>query len=347
MLRVKRRKTAPALAAAALACGLLAACGGSSSGAADQSITLYSGQHPQTTDKLVAAFEKQTGITVNVRSDDEDVLADQIMTEGSHSPADVFYTENSPALEHLQGLGLLAPVKRATLAATPARYDSPQGDWVGVSGRVSVLIYNSRLIAPGQLPSSVMQLADSRYQGKLALAAGETDFQPIVTSVLRAHGKAATLRWLAGLKANAAGHIYPDNETIASDVNRGTVAFGVINQYYWYRLRSEIGAAAMHSQLAYFAPRDPGYVIDVSGAAVLKSSAHQAAAQKFLTFLVSKQAQEIIGAHSASYEYPLAAGVTTAAPETQFSHLQPDPITIAELGDGSQAIALLRQAGLL
>ena len=70
-------------------------------------------------------------------------------------------------------------------------------------------------------------------------------------------------------------------------------------------------------------------------------------AQKFVAFLVSKQAQEIIGAQSASYEYPLAAGVTTAAPETPFSQLQPDPITVGELGDGSAAIALLQQAGLL
>jgi iron(III) transport system substrate-binding protein len=345
-LRVKARGAVPALATAALACGLLAGCG-AASGAAGQSITLYSGQHPQTTQQLVAAFEEQTGITVNVRSDDEDVLADQIVTEGSRSPADVFYTENSPPLVFLQEKGLLAGVKPGTLAAAPARYDSPLGDWVGVSARVSVLIYNPGRIAASQLPRSVRQLAEPRYQGKLALAAGETDFQPIVTSVLRSHGRVATLRWLAGLKANAAGHSYPDSETIANDVNRGLAAFGIINQYYWYRMRSEIGAAAMHSRLAYFAPRDPGYVIDVSSAAVLKSSAHQAAAQKFLAFLVSEQAQEIIGAHSASYEYPVASGVTTAAPETALRELQPDPITTGELGDGSSAIALLIQAGLL
>ena len=73
---------------------------------------------------------------------------------------------------------------------------------------------------------------------------------------------------------------------------------------------------------------------------------HQAAAQKFLAFIVSRQGQEII-AHSISYEYPLDDGVTTAAPETPFDQLQPNPITIAEIGDGSTAIALLRQAGLL
>ncbi len=328
-------------------CVLVTGCGSANSG---PSITLYNGQHEQTTDGLVSAFEQKTGITVNVRNDDEDTLANLIALQGSNSPADVIYTENSPALEFLQGKGLLAPVSASTLSRVPARYSSPQGDWVGVSARVSVIIYNPSLISRSQLPTSVLQLADPKYQGKLAFAAGETDFQPIVTSVIRTYGQAAALRWLDGIKANAASHIVPDNETIAYEVNRGQVAFGVINQYYWYRLKAEMGASAMHSQLAYFAPHDPGYVLDVSGAAVLKSSKHQVAAQEFLAFLVSQQGQDIIAraaGNEQSYEYPLASGVTTSAPETPFDQLQPNSITIADLGDGSAAIALLRQAGLL
>jgi iron(III) transport system substrate-binding protein len=339
------RRRIAALAAIGLLSGLLAACG-SSSGSATPSLTLYSGQHVQTTDSLVAGFEKATGINVNVRSDDEDTLSDEIVTEGSHSPADVIYTENTPAVQNLAAHGLLAKVDPSTLAHTPSQYNSSQGLWVGTSARVSVLIYNPSLIAKSDLPTSVLQMADPRYQGKLAIAPGETDFQPIVTSVDRAYGKATTLKWLEGIKANAGSHSYPDNETIADEVNRGVVAFGVVNQYYWYRMRAEIGASNTHSQITYFAPHDPGYVLDISPAAILKSSPHQAEAQKFLAFLTSKQGQEII-AHSISFEYPIASGVTTAQPETPFDQLQPNSITIAELGTGATAIALMKQAGLL
>jgi iron(III) transport system substrate-binding protein len=345
-------------AGSAAACGLLGGCGaaGGTAGAATegsgqgQSITLYSGQHEQTTNGLVTAFEKQTGIKVKVRNDDEDTLANLIAVQGSHSPADAFFTENSPPLEFLQEKGLLSKVGPATLALTPAKYNSPDGDWVGVSARVSVMVYNPSLISKNQLPTSVMQLADPKYQGKLGLAPGETDFQPIVTSVMRTYGRSAALTWLEKVKSDAASHTMPDNETLVSDVNRGQVAFGLINEYYWYRLKAEIGAGAMHSQLAYFAPHDPGYVIDVSGAAVLKSSQHQAAAQKLLAFLVSKKGEEIIGragGDEQSYEYPIGSGVTISAPETPFGQLQPNPITIAQLGDGAAAIDLLRQAGLL
>jgi iron(III) transport system substrate-binding protein len=346
-VRTFTRRGGPIAALAALlvlTSGLLAACGSSSG--SGQSITLYNGQHEQTTDSLVAGFEKATGIAVNVRSDDEDTLVDEIVTEGSHSPADVIYTENSPALEYLQDKGLLAPVEPSTLAHTSSRYNSPHGDWLGVSARVSVLIYNPSLISASQLPRKVSELADPRYKGKLAFAAGETDFQPIVTSFARTYGEAAALKWLEAIKENAAEHVYPDNETIADEVNRGAVAFGVVNQYYWYRMRAELGSENVHSKITYFAPRDPGYVIDVSGAGILKSSKHNAEAQRFLAFLVSRQGQEII-AHSISFEYPLASGVSAAAPETPFAELRPNPIAIPELGDGSTAIALLRKAGLL
>jgi iron(III) transport system substrate-binding protein len=332
------------LAAVAVPAALLAGCGGS--GASKGSITLYSGQHEQTTQSLVAAFKRSTGITVNVRYDDEGTFTDEIVEEAAHPAADVFYTENSPPLEYLQQKGMLAGLDATTLAKTPAKYESPQGDWVGISARVSVLIYNPSLITEAQLPTEVLQLADPKYKGKLAFAAGETDFQPIVTSVYHTYGEAKTLAWLHGIAANAGSHVYPDNETIADEVNRGAVAFGVVNQYYWYRMGAELGKAKIHSDITYFAPHDPGYVLDVSGAAVLKSSKHRADAQKFVAFLVSKEGQEII-AHSTSFEYPLDDGVKTAAPETPFAQLQPSAITIPELGDGSVAIALLQRTGLL
>jgi len=326
-----------------VAASVLTGCGHTGS---IETITLYSGQHEQTTQSLIAGFEKETGIKVNVRYNDEDTFTDEIVAEASHPVADIFYTENSPPLEYLQGKEMLAPVPPSTLAKTPSKYDSPQGDWLGISARVSVLIYNPKLINKAQLPITVLELARPRYKGELAFAAGETDFQPIVTSVDRTYGRAKALAWLLGIKANTGSHVYPDNETIADEVNRGAVAFGVVNQYYWYRMEAELGRSNIHSEITHFAPYDPGYVLDVSGAAILKSSRHKAAAARFLAFLVSRQGQEII-AHSLSFEYPLDDGVVTAAPETPFSQLKPNPITIAELGDGSVAISLLQQAGLI
>ena len=108
---MKRRYVlATVLTAAALACS---ACGCAGGGA--NSLLLYNGQHPQLTHALVAAFEKQTGIDVRIRTGDGIVLADQLLQEGKHSPADVYLTENSPELVTLDEHGLLASADSSPL----------------------------------------------------------------------------------------------------------------------------------------------------------------------------------------------------------------------------------------
>ncbi len=335
---------------------LLSACGGghgASSSAtgvhgadalAGQTITLYSGQHEQTTALLVAAFERQSHVKVQVRTDDEATLADQILQEGENSPADVFYSENTPALEALREHALLAGLPGSTLASVPSRYSSSQGVWVGVSARASVLVYNTAQLSPAQLPDSILELAQPRWRGKVGFAPSETDFQPLITAITRTDGAAAAERWLLGMKAN--GKVYPDNETVVTQVNNGESAIGPINHYYWYRLRDEVGTGGLHSALHYLSPHDPGNLVDVSGAAVLRSSAHQAAAQAFVAFLVSPAGQEVL-ARSHSYEYPLRPGVSPAPGLRPFAQLQPLDLPLSALGDGSQALALEQKVGLL
>lgn len=344
--RARHTRRAVLCAATVVLTLALAGCGATTArtGARSVTITLYNGQHEQTTARLVKAFEAQTGIKVDVRSADEATLGNQIIEEGGSSPADVFYTENTPVLEELQEKGLLAPVDPATLAAVPRVDDSVKGDWVGVSARVSVLVYNTGKLKPSQLPSSILELADPRWKGKVGFAPSETDFQPLITSITRLDGKAAAERWLLGLAANS--RVYPDNETVVAQVNNGESELGPINHYYWYRLRKELGAGGMHSALHHYAPGDPGDLIDVSGAAVLRSSRKQADAQRLLAFLVSHAGQETI-AHSDSYEYPLRPGVAPAAGLPALSSFHAVSLTPAELGDGSQALAMEQRLGLL
>jgi iron(III) transport system substrate-binding protein len=326
----------------ALAAVVLSACGSSSS--PPGTITLYSGQHEQTTAKLVAAFERQSGIKVLVRSADEATLGNQIAQEGASSPADVFYAENTPVLESLSARGLLAQVKPSTLAQVPRRYDSAGGRWVGVSARESVLVYDSAKLSAAEVPSSILALGQPRFAGKVGFAPSETDFQPLVSAIIKLDGAPAAERWLRALSANA--RTFPDNETVVAQVNNGESELGPINHYYWYRLRAELGAGGTHSALHYFAPADPGSLLDVSGAAVLRSSAHQADAQAFLAFLVSRAGQEVI-ARSDSFEYPLRPGVQAAKGLPPLAGLRSNSLTPAELGDGRAALAMEQKLGLL
>ena len=317
---------------------------GSGSPALDGDITLYSGQHEETVSVLVSAFEAESGIKVKVRSDDEASLANQLIQEGSDTPADVFFAENPPALNILDEDHLLAKTDTATLAKVDAKYSPTSGDWVGVSARSVALAYNTGQVQESALPTTILDLAQPAWKGKVGFAPGETDFQPIITAIVKHDGVDAATNWLKGLKANS--KLYEDNEALVAAVNRGEVETGILDHYYWYRLKDEVGAGAVHSALHYFAAGDPGSLVDVSGAGQLAASKHPGSAQAFLAFLVSAKAQQIIGT-SKSYEYPLGSGVSTSQPLRTFAEFGPSPVTIADLGDGKQALQLLQQVGLL
>jgi iron(III) transport system substrate-binding protein len=335
-------------AGAAISASLLAACtgasaaGGGGSGSGSTTITLYSGQHPQLTTAIVSAFEKQTGIQVKVRSDDGIVLADQILQEGSHSPADVYLTENSPEMMLLTEHHLLAPLSSSVTGQIPAQYNSPTGNWVAISLRVSCLAYDPTLVKPVQLPASILDLAKPQWKGKVAFSPTDSDFVPLVGAVIATYGQQAALTWLRGLKAN--GTTYADIESVDAAVNRGQAAVGIINQYYWYRLQLELGTGT-HSKLYFFPNHDVGGLENISGVAVLSSSSHQSAADRFVSFLVSAEAEQILAAGD-TFEYPVRPGIAPNQALQPLSQLNPAVISVVKLGDDRPAASLLQQAGL-
>jgi iron(III) transport system substrate-binding protein len=313
--------------------------------AAPGSITLYSAQHEQVVDMLTAQFTKETGIAVRVHKGEGPELASQLLAEGRHSPADLFFTENSPELVLLDEHGLLAPVDPATLARVPAADSAPDGTWIGLLARENVLAYNTRLINAHALPASLMDLADPSWKGKVAIAPADADFLPLVSAVIKLKGTAAALAWLKGLKANAA--IYDDDEAIVVAVNRGSVPVGVINSYYWERLATELGPDGMHSAVYHFGDHDVGALVNVSGAAVLKSAKNPSGAQKFLAFLATGQAQRMLAQSDVDYEYPLVPGIAANPALKPLDQLSPPSIGPAALGDDHEAAALLRESGLI
>lgn len=316
-----------------------------SSAAAPETLTLYSAQHQQMVDMVIAAFIKATGIKVRVHQGEAPEIASQLIAEGPSSPADLVFIENSPELVLLDEKGLLAKVDAATLAQVPAKYSAPDGDWVGVLARENVLAYNPAKIAASALPASLMDLAKPAWKGKVAIAPTDADFLPLVSAVAKLKGRAAALAWLKGLKANA--QIFQDDEGVVAAVDRGSVATGIINNYYWARLRTEEGPARLHAKIHHFGHHDVGALVNISGAGVLRSSKHQAAAQRFLAFLVSKPLQEMLAKSDVDFEYPLAKGVAANPLLKPFDQLDPPPIGVAQLGDDREAGRLLREAGLI
>lgn len=341
---MKVRARAAALVGAAAIVLSLSGCGTAaptgSSGAV--TLTLYNAQHEDLMTLLVDGFTKASGIQVQMRSGDDSELANQLVAEGDRSPADVFVTENSPAMDLVAGAGLFAPVDSQTVAMMPPQFAPSDHSWVGFAGRSTVLAYNTRL-AVDELPASIMDLAKPQWQGRIGFSPAGADFQAIVSAVLALKGEPATQAWLAGLKAN--GKLYQGNTAVMKAVNDGQIDAGVIYHYYWFKDRAESSANSSNVALHYFGHQDPGAFVSVSGAGVLKTSSHQVQAQEFLAYLTGEAGQKILS-DSAAMEYSLNPKVPANAALRPLRELDPPVIDPAGL-NGPKVASLMAQAGLL
>lgn len=306
-------------------------------------LTLYNAQNVSMAEAWVADFTKQTGIKVQVRSGKDLEMANQIVQEGSASPADVFITENSPAMSIVSNKGLFAKVDETTARQVPVKWSSPNGDWVGIAARSTVLVYNPSMLPEASLPKSLMDLSAPEWKGKYGVAATGADFQAIVSAVLALKGQAATSDWLKGLKANA--KIYSGNGAVMRAVNSGEIAAGVIYHYYWYKDQLESGANSNNTKLFYFTNQDPGAFLSVSGGGVLKSSKNPREAQALLAYLTSKAGQQLL-ASSTALEYSIGSQVASHPNLKPLSELAPPDIDLSKL-NGPQVVDMMQQAGLL
>lgn len=304
------------------------------------SITLYNGQHKEIGDAIAKAFEAKTGVHVNVRKGSSNQLASQVIEEGERSPADVIYTEESPPLNNLGELGLLAKIDDATLQVLPKEYVAANGTWMGVTARTRVVAYNPKLIDEKDLPKSVMDFAQPEWQGKVGFVPTSGAFQEQAVAIIKVHGREAAEEWLTGLRAF--GKTYTNNMVALKAVENGEVATVLVNNYYWYALKKEKGQ--LDSRLYYLADGDVGGLVTISSAAALKSSKHPKEAQQLLAYMASEEGQRVITQTTA--EYPLHKGMESDQGLKPFNELRPPNITPADIGNAEEALDLEREVGL-
>ncbi|GAA3403960.1 iron ABC transporter substrate-binding protein [Pseudarthrobacter polychromogenes] len=349
-----RNSALAGIALAATAALGLTACGGSttpaatgssdaSAGAGNGEITVYNAQHESLTKEWIDGFTAETGIKVTMRQGSDTELSNQIIQEGAASPADVFLTENSPAMTQVENADLFADVDEATIAQVPEEFRPSTGKWTGIAARSTVLVYDKNKLTEDQLPTSMLDLANPEWKGKWAASPSGADFQAIVSALLELKGEAATEEWLKGMKENFTA--YKGNSTAMKAVNAGEVDAALIYHYYYYGDQAKTGENSNNVTPYYFKNQDPGAFVSVSGGGVLKTSKNQEAAQEFLKYVTGKKGQEILK-DGTSFEYAIASDVPANEKLVPIAELQAPTVDPAKL-NSEKVTELMTSAGLL
>ncbi|MXW25204.1 MAG: extracellular solute-binding protein [Dehalococcoidia bacterium] len=317
----------------ALVVGALAAMGCSDD---DETITVYSGRSQSLIGPLLERFAEDTGVDVQVRYGGSTDLALLLQEEGDRTPADVFISRSPGPIGFLAERGLLAELDDDVLGLAPS---SPSGYWVALTGRQRVLVYNKELFDPADLPTSIHELTDEKWLGRVAFAPTNGSFQDFFTLFRLSDGDDVALAWLKALHDGGAP-VYPNNVSIVQAVARGEVELGLVNHYY--NLRIQVEDPSTPSENHRFRDGDPGGVT-IATAIGATASGDRAVAQRLIRFLTSKVAQEYFG--KANFEYPLATGVELEGINAE----PPGPIHLGEfdrLGTSlERTIELIREAG--
>lgn len=269
-------------------------------------ITVYSGRGEDLVQPIIDAFVAETGIEVEVRYGNSAEMLLLIQEEGSNSPADVYYSQGAGFLGILSDDGGLAPLPQDVLETVlDPELRSPNGDWVGLTGRARTVVYNTDTLTEDDLPDSIVDFTDAQWRGRIGWAPTNASFQDHVTAMRFLLGEDETRAWLQGILANEPV-VFENNGAILEGVANGEIEVGLTNHYYLYRFLAEDPEFPVANK--FYTDGDVGALVNIAGAGVLATSDNQEAATELIRFLLSNEAQEMFS--SANYELPVVAGVS-------------------------------------
>jgi iron(III) transport system substrate-binding protein len=336
-MKTVRNKLAP-LALAISAVLTLGACASEApNSSSEESITIYSGRSEVLIAELLETFTAETGIQLEVRYGDSAELAAQILEEGDNVRADVYFGQDAGALGALakEGVTKTLPSDITDLVAT--EYKSVNGQWVGVSGRGRVFVYDPDKVS--EVPTSYKDLMDPSWKGRIGIAPTNASFQTFITAIRVLEGEQAAIDFLNAMKQN--GVLFEKNSIIMQAVQDGVVDAGLVNHYYWWELAAEIGEKNMKPEIAWFKDGDTGNLINVAGVAVLSDNP---SANVFAKWLLGDTAQKYFVERTREYSLTGVPEVTGLKP---LKDIKAPAIDLSDLDSLGETLELIRKAGLL
>lgn len=324
--------------------GIVAGCGGDGSSESNEnSLTVYSGRAESLVGPLFDRFTEETGIPLEVRYGESAELAATIIEEGENSPADLYFSQDAGSLGAAENEGLLQPLPPSLLKEVPTDFQSPEGEWVGTSGRARILAYNTDVLSESDLPESVLDLTDPEWEGRVGWAPTNASFQAFVTAMRETEGEDVAQAWLEGMVENDPV-AFADNETARDAVAAGETDLALINHYYIAQAREEEGDD--YPVDAYFPPGgDVGSLINVAGIGELATTDQSKEARELIGFLLEPESQEFFT--DGVKEYPLTPGAELDSELVPLTEIEQPDIELSDLADLPGTLELLEETGAL
>jgi iron(III) transport system substrate-binding protein len=320
-------------------------CSAIESLAADR-LVVYSGRAERLIKPVLDAFQSKSGLHIDLLSSGSTELVNRLQAEGQRTSADIFITNEVGALERARELKLLTPLDTPMIdGKIPSAFRASDNTWIGLSGRMWIVVYNTALVKPADI-QSMLDLADPRWKGKIAIPNAGSEYLQAGVSVIRAtYGDQRTQQFLEGLKANAGTHVYGKSSQIVEAVAKGEAAVGLVNHYYIYRHLDAQAQAPIAPLITDQQEGGMGTIMNAAGVGIVAHSRHKDLAKRLVEFLESPEGQKIFA--DQNKEYPLNPDVPADPALPARQSFRTATVPLVKLGELREpTMALIDRVGL-
>src|SRR5829696_3146249 len=323
---------------------VLAACtqqpattGSNEANSAAREVTIYVSTDRVFSEPILRAYEQQSGVHVNAVYDTEETkstgLANKLLAEKNRPQADVFWSNEPVRTLVLKRNDVLAPFRSPSAEGIPATFKDPEGYWTGFSARSRVIVYNTKLVKPGEAPKSIFDLADPKWKGQVAIADprfGSTSFH--VAALYAEVGDERADAFFRKLKANDV-KIVPGNSVVRDMVARGEVKIGLTDT-------DDVNVALEDKQpVAMVFPDREGMGVPLmpNMVSLVAGAPHTEDGKKLIDYLLSAEVERSL-AQSEAVQIPLREGVEGPKNIPPLSSFRPMTLDYGRAADRAEEV---------
>ncbi|HEY7240115.1 MAG TPA: extracellular solute-binding protein [Burkholderiales bacterium] len=280
--------------------------------AQDKSLTLYTSLAPTESGPLAQAFEKKTGIKVELWRSISEKVVQRAITEARARRFTVDVVEtNGPEMEMMAREKLFVELDSPYLADLPASAVPKHRLWIPDRMNFFVVAYNTAKVRREELPKDYLGFLDPKWKGRIGIEATDTEWMATLIKKWGAEAGLANFRKLAELRPDVRkGHVLLAELIAAGEIQVGLTVYNA-NAESLKRKGAPID----------WVPVQP-VVARPQGIAVARNAPNPKAARAFVDFVLSPQGQELLVSMG---RVPASTKVRT--PLNDFEYTMVDPIT--------------------
>ncbi len=258
---------------------------------------------------VIEAFNQQyPDVKVTMLTGSNGELAAKLLEERANPQADLLVNSDTLTMESLAEQGLFAPNASPEVAAVPENLRADDGSWVALTLRPRVIMFNTDLVAPEEVPTTMMDLTDPQWKGQIG-AADSRNGAMVAQLVAMRHllGEEAMTAFVQGLVANET-QWFGGHTDVRKAVGAGELKLGLVNHYYYHL------SAAEGAPVGIIYPDqgegEMGLVVNSTNAGIIDGAKHPELAKLFIDYMLSPEGQKVYA--DLNFEYPVTPGVATA-----------------------------------